>query len=142
MLKEEPLTHDILGAAIEVHRILGPGLLESAYEQALCHELELRNVPYQSDRQIQCRVGLRLSSHGSCSAPRLLIPREQGYLRRDPGTSSKATREGAADSRGMRDAASRPRRSVDRAAARERLEIHYLATAAGPRPSPSPPRAW
>jgi len=38
------LTHDIIGAAIEVHRLLGPGLLESAYEECLVHELTIRNL--------------------------------------------------------------------------------------------------
>ncbi len=38
------LTHQIIGAAIEVHRHLGPGLLESAYEECLCRELTLRNL--------------------------------------------------------------------------------------------------
>lgn len=37
-------TYDIVGAAIEVHRRLGPGLLESAYETCLCRELRLRNT--------------------------------------------------------------------------------------------------
>ena len=37
----------IIGAAIEVHRILGPGLLESAYEQSLAHELSLRQIPFE-----------------------------------------------------------------------------------------------
>lgn len=37
-------THDIIGAAIEVHRRLGPGLLESAYETCLCRELTLRGI--------------------------------------------------------------------------------------------------
>jgi GxxExxY protein len=41
------LTGAIIGAAIEVHRELGPGLLESAYEQCLSHELHLRQVPFQ-----------------------------------------------------------------------------------------------
>jgi len=41
----EELTQQIIGAAIEVHRVLGPGLLESVYERALCHELTLRNLP-------------------------------------------------------------------------------------------------
>ena len=40
------LTGQVIGAAIEVHRILGPGLLESAYEECLCRELELRNLPF------------------------------------------------------------------------------------------------
>lgn len=38
------LSHEIIGAAIEVHRALGPGLLESAYEACLSHELTLRGV--------------------------------------------------------------------------------------------------
>jgi GxxExxY protein len=41
----DELTEKIIGAAIEVHRYLGPGLLESIYEEALCHELSLRGVP-------------------------------------------------------------------------------------------------
>jgi len=40
------LSHDLIGAAIEVHRELGPGLLESAYEGAYSHELNLRNIPH------------------------------------------------------------------------------------------------
>ena len=39
------LTKEIIGAAIEVHRYLGPGLLESAYQRCLAKELELRNIP-------------------------------------------------------------------------------------------------
>ena len=39
------LTGEVIGAAIEVHRTLGPGLLESAYEECLCHELYLRKMP-------------------------------------------------------------------------------------------------
>jgi GxxExxY protein len=40
-------TEAIIGAAIEVHRHLGPGLLESAYEECLCEELSLRGLPYK-----------------------------------------------------------------------------------------------
>jgi GxxExxY protein len=40
------LSNEIIGYAIEVHRILGPGLLESAYEECLCHELDLANIRY------------------------------------------------------------------------------------------------
>jgi GxxExxY protein len=40
------LSDQIIGAAIEVHRNLGPGLLERAYEACLCHELKSRNIPF------------------------------------------------------------------------------------------------
>src|SRR5262245_6080756 len=44
------LTHDIIGAAIEVHRCLGPGLLESIYLECLCHELRIRQIVF--DREV------------------------------------------------------------------------------------------
>lgn len=47
-------TEAIIGAAIEVHKYLGPGLLESAYEECLCHELNLRNIIFQ--RQVSLPV--------------------------------------------------------------------------------------
>ena len=40
----DPLTHQIIGAVIEVHRHLGPGILESAYQECLCFELALRGL--------------------------------------------------------------------------------------------------
>jgi len=40
------VTERIIGAAIEVHKALGPGLLESAYEECLCHELSLQGVDF------------------------------------------------------------------------------------------------
>lgn len=46
MLHDQDLTSQIIGAAIEVHRVLGPGLLESAYETCLCYELRQRNIPF------------------------------------------------------------------------------------------------
>ena len=54
MLIHEELTHQIRGAAIEVHKELGPGLLESAYEECLCHELSLRRLGFQ--RQVPLPV--------------------------------------------------------------------------------------
>jgi GxxExxY protein len=53
-LRYEELTEKILGAAIEVHRALGPGLLESAYEECLCYELNLRGLRFL--RQISVPV--------------------------------------------------------------------------------------
>jgi GxxExxY protein len=41
------LTDQIIGAAIEVHKVLGPGLLESAYEECLCHELHQRGLNFE-----------------------------------------------------------------------------------------------
>jgi len=49
MLHEEALTAQIIGAAIEVHRRVGPGLLESAYQACLARELSLRNVPFERE---------------------------------------------------------------------------------------------
>lgn len=46
------LTQEIIGAAIEVHRILGPGLLESTYEECLCHELHLRGLAFQRQQPV------------------------------------------------------------------------------------------
>lgn len=47
------LTYQIIGAAIEVHKVLGPGLLESNYEKALIHELSLRGLRTKSQQTIQ-----------------------------------------------------------------------------------------
>jgi GxxExxY protein len=45
--ENDPLTQKIIGAAIEVHRHLGPGLLESVYEQCLCQELYGQGLPFK-----------------------------------------------------------------------------------------------
>lgn len=50
--QEDPLTREIIGGAIEVHRVLGPGLLESAYEECLASELSGRGL------RVQRRVGV------------------------------------------------------------------------------------
>lgn len=50
----DEMTEQIIGAAIEVHRVLGPGLLESIYEEALCVELELRGIAFE--RQVEIDV--------------------------------------------------------------------------------------
>jgi GxxExxY protein len=52
-------TERMIGAAIEVHRMLGPGLLESIYEEALCVELRLREISFQ--RQVE--IGADYKGH-------------------------------------------------------------------------------
>ena len=61
------LTHEIIGASIEVHRNLGPGLLESAYRKCLRRELLLRGIPYRKEyplpleyKGIQLECGYRV----------------------------------------------------------------------------------
>jgi GxxExxY protein len=46
------LSHTIIGASIEVHKALGPGLLESAYEECLCHELGLRDISFERQKPL------------------------------------------------------------------------------------------
>lgn len=46
-IPRDPLTDRIIGCAIEVHRTLGPGLLESAYEECLCYELAQSGVAFR-----------------------------------------------------------------------------------------------
>ncbi|MCP9446718.1 MAG: GxxExxY protein [Nitrospira sp.] len=46
------LTEQIIGAAIEVHEALGPGLLESAYEECMCRELALRQIRFDRQRPL------------------------------------------------------------------------------------------
>ena len=58
MLLHEQITESVLGAAIEVHGTLGPGLLESAYEECLAHEFRLRTIEFQR------QVALPLSYKG------------------------------------------------------------------------------
>ena len=59
------LVSEVLAAAVEVHRVLGPGLLESGYERALCVELGLRSLPYR--RQVPILVDYKSHQVGeSC----------------------------------------------------------------------------
>jgi GxxExxY protein len=51
-MHENEISEKIIGAAIEVHRILGPGLLESVYEDALCHELHLRDTKFVRQKNV------------------------------------------------------------------------------------------
>jgi GxxExxY protein len=67
MDKEYPLkdeTERIISAAIEVHSTLGPGLLESVYEQALAEELRLRKIPFQRQHPINLKYkGVEIGDH-------------------------------------------------------------------------------
>ena len=56
-MNKDPLSEKVIGAAIEVHRVLGPGLLESAYEKCLCHELVERRLAFE--RQVPVPVSYK-----------------------------------------------------------------------------------
>jgi len=67
MFPEQELTERIIGAAIEVHKYWGPGLLESVYEKSLARELEIRGIEYRQQvdlpltyKGVQVGDGLRL----------------------------------------------------------------------------------
>ena len=51
-MTDNEITHEIIGAAIEDHKLLGPGLLESAYEACLCHEFAIRKISFQKQKPI------------------------------------------------------------------------------------------
>lgn len=51
-MNEDQLSNIVIGAAIEVHRHLGPGLLETAYHQCLARELSLRNVSFEMEKAL------------------------------------------------------------------------------------------
>ncbi len=66
-MTENQLSREIIGAALEVHKILGPGLLESAYETSLARELDLRGIEFEKQvalplvyKDVTCEVGYRL----------------------------------------------------------------------------------
>ncbi len=62
--QEEEKTSKIIGAAIEVHRTLGPGLLEKVYEEALCHEFKLRHIQYSSQVPVNLTYkGTKITGH-------------------------------------------------------------------------------
>ena len=58
----DDLARKVIGAAIEVHRALGPGYIESVYEEALAYEISLNNIPYE--RQVKVKVAYKGHSVG------------------------------------------------------------------------------
>lgn len=63
--KKDPRTYEIIGAAIEVHQVLGAGFLEAVYQEALSIEFTLRKIPFQKevDLQIHYKERILLSSY-------------------------------------------------------------------------------
>ncbi len=66
-MHENEISEKVIGAAIEVHRVLGPGLLESVYEEALCYEMSLMGLEYVRQQRVpviykgvQLKTNLRL----------------------------------------------------------------------------------
>ncbi len=51
-MKKDPFTGKVIGCAIEVHRFLGPGLLESTYQQCLAHELHLNGIAFKLEHPL------------------------------------------------------------------------------------------
>lgn len=60
----ENLAYQVIGAAIEVHRALGPGYLESVYEEAMCVELELRQIAFKRQYPIAISYKGRVVGEG------------------------------------------------------------------------------
>jgi GxxExxY protein len=61
-MKTNQISEAVIGAAIDVHREIGPGLVENVYEESLCHELNLRNVAFLRQQAVAIRYkGVKLS---------------------------------------------------------------------------------
>ena len=60
------ITGSVIGAAMEVHRILGPGFLESVYDEAFAIELDLRKIPYKRQQPIDIYYKEKLAKHFVC----------------------------------------------------------------------------
>jgi len=65
-LLHHELTREIIGAAMEVHRILGAGFVESVYEEPLAIEFDLRKIPYERQRPIDVIYKGRVAKHFVC----------------------------------------------------------------------------
>jgi GxxExxY protein len=62
-MHENEISSLIIGAAIEVHRYYGPGLVEQVYEEALCHEFTLRHIPFKRQEAVPILYkGVKLGS--------------------------------------------------------------------------------
>jgi GxxExxY protein len=62
-MHENEVSSLIIGAAIEVHKYHGPGLVEQDYEESLCHEFNLRSIPFKRQLAVPiCYKGVRLGS--------------------------------------------------------------------------------
>lgn len=63
-MHENEISNLVIGAAIEVHRQLGPGLLEQVYEEALCHEFHLREIPFKRQQPVSIQYkGVKLGAN-------------------------------------------------------------------------------
>jgi GxxExxY protein len=62
MLIEKDLTSQVIGAAIEVHLVLGPGLLESAYQACMCQELTLRKLSFEQQNLFHLSIKAHYST--------------------------------------------------------------------------------
>ena len=66
-MEKDPRTFAIIGSAMEVHRVLGPGFLEAVYHEALARELTKRSIPFRSEVELPVfRKGERLSTAYRC----------------------------------------------------------------------------
>jgi len=63
--EQEDLIYHVIGAAIEVHRQLGPGFVEKIYKLAMCHELSLQGISFECEKEIKIPYkDIYISGHG------------------------------------------------------------------------------